>query len=75
MNVYINNTEACSHNQCCRGKAISITYSECVFVALVIQQVVRMRCIILNSVACLTVPYFTHYLTNDTIFGKTLLNI
>ena len=28
---------------CCRGKALSITYSECVFVALVTQHSKRMR--------------------------------
>ena len=31
------NTEVCLRNQCCNGKAKSITYSECVFVALGIQ--------------------------------------
>jgi len=36
---------------------ISITYSECVSVALVIQHAKRMRRIILSSVACLAVPY------------------
>jgi hypothetical protein len=46
-------------NQCCRGRAISITYSECVSVALVIQQAKRMRLIILPSVACVTLPYFS----------------
>jgi hypothetical protein len=39
-------------------KAISITYSECVSVALVIQHAKRMRRIILSSVACLVLPYF-----------------
>jgi len=29
------NTEARSRNHCCRGKGISITHSECVYVALV----------------------------------------
>jgi hypothetical protein len=52
------NIEARSHNHCCRGKAISITYSKCVSVALVIQHAKRMRRIILSSVACLAVPYF-----------------
>ena len=33
------------HNHCCRGKTISITYSECVSVALAIEHVKRMRCI------------------------------
>jgi hypothetical protein len=46
-----------SRNQCCRGKAVRITYSKCVFVALIIQHEIRMRRIVL-SVACLAVPYF-----------------
>jgi hypothetical protein len=37
-----------------------LTYSECVFVALVIQHAKRIHCIILPSVACLAVPYFFH---------------
>jgi hypothetical protein len=49
----------CSHNHCCRGKAISITYSECVSVALVIQHAKRRHRIILSSVDCLGVPYFS----------------
>jgi hypothetical protein len=52
------NTEARSRNQCCRGKAINVTYSECVSVALVIQHAKGMRCIILSSVACLALPHF-----------------
>jgi hypothetical protein len=52
------NIEARSRNHCCRGKAVSITYSQCVSVALVIQHAKRMRRIILSSVACLAVPYF-----------------
>ena len=35
--IYTANNEARSCNYCCRGKAISITYSECVSVALGIQ--------------------------------------
>ena len=35
------------------------TYSECVSVALVIQQAKRTRCIILSYVACLNLPYFS----------------
>jgi hypothetical protein len=40
-------------------KGICITYSECVSVALVIKHAKRMRRIILSSVACLTVQYFS----------------
>jgi hypothetical protein len=48
-----------SRSHCCRGKAKTATYSECVSVALVIQHAKHMRRIILSSVACLAVPYFS----------------
>ena len=35
------NTETRSYNDCCSGKAISMTYCECVFVALDIQHAMR----------------------------------
>ena len=41
-------TEERSRNDRCRRKAISITYSQCVSVALVIQHAKRMRRIILS---------------------------
>jgi hypothetical protein len=56
--TYKRNIDARSRNHCCRGKAISITHSECVSVALLIQHAKRMRRIILSSVACVTVLYF-----------------
>ena len=37
------NNKACSWNHCCGGKAMSITYSECVFVAVGTQHAMRMR--------------------------------
>jgi hypothetical protein len=40
--AYKRNIEACSHNHCCNGRAMSIIYSECVSVALVFQHAVRM---------------------------------
>ena len=67
--------EMCMHNHCCCGKALSIAYSECVPVALVIQHAMRMHHILLSVVACLSVPYFPHYPINGTIFRKELLNI
>ena len=57
---------SCSH--CCSGKAISITYSESVFVALGIQQVVMcMRQIMWPA---LLYKLFPHYLINSTFFDK-----
>ena len=50
--------EARSRSHCCIGKALCITYSECVFVALVVQHAKRMRHIraLLPSVASPAVP-------------------
>ena len=45
------NSEGRSCNHCCSDKAISITYSECVFVAFYILRAMRMRHIILSSVS------------------------
>ena len=50
--------EARSRNRCCRAKAISMTYSACAFVALLIQNAMRMCHIILSSVASLALPHF-----------------
>jgi hypothetical protein len=47
-----------SHNLCCISVAVSITYSECVFVVLVLQHAMRMLLFILPSVRCLAVPLF-----------------
>jgi len=56
--MYKCNVDARSRYHCCHRKEISITYSECVFVALIIQHAKRMRRIILSSVACLDLQYF-----------------
>ena len=37
------NIESHSRNHCYRGKTVSITYTQCVFVALVTQHAKRMR--------------------------------
>jgi hypothetical protein len=74
--VYVRrNSEARSRNNCRRGKAINVTYSECVSVALVMQHVKRMRGIILSSVAPLSYHTFPHYLINVTIFEKKIKNV
>jgi hypothetical protein len=54
------NTEACLHSHCCCGKAISIPYSECIFVALVIQQAMRMRRIFICGLSGPTVFFHIH---------------
>jgi hypothetical protein len=58
----------------CRGKAISITYSECVFVALIIRHAMSMRRIILSSAAysgCTNL--LQRYLINGTILGRKVI--
>jgi hypothetical protein len=76
MYVY-SESETRSSNHCRLGKAISITYSECAVVALVIQHANPMRQVILLSVACLDLTYLStlshkrHHLQK----GRGLLNI
>jgi len=83
--TYKLNIAAHSRNHGCRLKTICITYSECVFVALVIHHTKRMRRIISPAVTR-NQPYrvyliFRHYIINDTIFfflgggGGDLLNL
>ena len=56
--AYKLNFQARSRDNGCRGNAISITYSEYVFVALIIQHAKRMRRIVMSSVTCMILPYF-----------------
>jgi len=53
--VYKCNIEARSRNHFCSGKTITITYSECVSVALVIQHALR---IIISACPALTIYFF-----------------
>jgi hypothetical protein len=46
----LNDTGSCNH--CCSGKAMGITYSECVFVALGIQNSMCMRHIAIYGLPC-----------------------
>jgi hypothetical protein len=57
--TYRRNIEARSRNHSYSGKAVCMSYSECMSVALVTQHAKRMRRIILSSVACLAQPYFS----------------
>jgi len=63
-----------SRNHCCRGKRITVTYSECVSLALVIQNANCVRRIILSSVTSPALPIFPHHRTDDMIFRKLLRN-
>ena len=62
------NIKARSRSHCFLGKAISITYSECVSVALVIQHAKRIRSIVLLSVSVRLYHIFLYYLINGAIF-------
>ena len=57
--TYKCNIEAHSHNHCCRGKSVNITYSGCVSVALVIPEAKGMCRIMSSSVTCPAVPHFS----------------
>jgi hypothetical protein len=65
----LRNSEASLCKHCSHGKAISITYSECVFVVLISQHAKRMRHTILSLQPVRLYGIFPHYLINGTIFG------
>ena len=58
--------EACSCKHCCSAKAISNSYSERVFVALVIQHAMRMRHIVICGLPGSTVLF--HIISQTTRF-------
>jgi len=62
--TYKCNMEARSCNYCCRKKVMRITYSECLSVALVIQDAKGMRCVTLSSVVGLSsITAFFHIIS------------
>jgi hypothetical protein len=73
--TYKRNIENCLRNQCYRVKAVNITYSVCVSVPLGMKHAKCTRQYYIVICGLVTLPYFSHYLVNDTILGKVLLNI
>jgi hypothetical protein len=72
---YKRSTETRSCNHCCRRKAASVTYSECVSVSLVIQRAMHLRLTMLSSVPCLHLQYFSALSHKRHDFREKLLNI
>ena len=66
---YERNIEGRSSNPSCSGNAISITYNECVFVVLGIQNAKGKRNIC-HLWPAWVYNIFTHFLTNNMIFEK-----
>jgi hypothetical protein len=70
------NNEGRSRNRCCDGKAIIVTYSEWVFVALGIHHSTRMRRILFVACGLSGHVIFLHMIPkNVTIFRDKLWNI
>jgi hypothetical protein len=59
-----------SSKHCCSGKAKCFKYPDCVFVALGIEYVIRMRHTDIRGLPCSAV--FVNILTNDAIFEKEI---
>ena len=72
-NLLIRHIKARSYNHFYRGKAIRITYSECVSVTLFIQHAMRMRRTVLSAVACLDIQYFSTLSHKRHDFRKKIL--
>jgi hypothetical protein len=72
MYVYCNMEER-SCNHCCSGKAITITYSHCVCIALCIKNVLRMRHIVIYGLSGSAILFALSHKRYD--FRKMLLHI
>jgi hypothetical protein len=72
---YKRNIGARSRNYCCSGKAVSVTYSVCVFVVLGIQRAVRLRHVSCHLWSVRLYCTFPRFLINGTIVEKALPNV
>ena len=67
------NSEACSCKPLFRGKATSITYTQCMCVALIAQHAKRMRRAVLSSVVSLALQHFSNLIRKRHDFrGKVV---
>jgi hypothetical protein len=71
----LRNIEARSHNHCYRGKAISITYTECVCVCTFSYPACNARALCCHLWPVRPYSIFPHFLIIGTFFKNTLLNI
>jgi hypothetical protein len=62
---YVQTVRRCTRNDCCRGKAISITHSDFLSVALVTQHSVRTQSTTVSSAVCVAVPIFLNLRRNQ----------
>ena len=68
--MYVQRTiHARTCNHCCSGKAVNITYAECVFVALRIQPAMHMRHIVVCGLTGTT--FFFHITSYMAQFSKS----
>jgi hypothetical protein len=74
QSTYKVNTEALSCNHCCSGKAISITYCQCVFSALGIHPACNAHAPYCHLWLARLYNVFPHYLIKGSIFGEKIID-